>query len=110
MLRFLFTWVLAFAGVAAAMWILISYTGPMKKWLAMLVALICMSPFFLWKMLFPPAFDLTCFSKTVDYDTGNGIRHCSRPCFRPVVSLQRLVVVVILYDCKVGLACRWTSR
>src|SRR5687768_18528339 len=56
--KFMLTWVLAFAGVTVAMWVLGSYQGPMRKWLAMLIALACLSPFFLWEAFFPPAFDI----------------------------------------------------
>lgn len=66
--KFMLTWLLAFAGVAVATWVLGSYQGPMRKWLAMLIALACLSPFFLWEVLFPPPFDITCFSNTVDYE------------------------------------------
>lgn len=65
-------WVLAgfiaFVGVAVAMWVLASYRGPLRKWLAMLIALVCCLPFLLWEALFPPPFDITCFKNTVDYE------------------------------------------
>jgi hypothetical protein len=58
----------AFAGVAVAYWVLGSYRGPFRKWLAMLIALTCLLPYLLWGAIFPPAFDITCYSKTVDYE------------------------------------------
>lgn len=62
------TCVLTFAAVAVAMWVLASYRGPLKKWLAMLITLTCLLPYVLWEVVFPPAFDVTCFSETVDFE------------------------------------------
>lgn len=42
--------------------------GPMRKWALMISSLVCLSPFFLWEVLFPPAIELTAYSETVDYE------------------------------------------
>ncbi len=67
-LKVLLTGLIAFAGVAVAFQIMGSYQGPLKKWLAFLVTLVCISPYLLWDVFFPPVFDMTCYSKTVDYE------------------------------------------
>ena len=66
--RFVVTWALAIAGVAVAMWVLGSYQGAFRKPLGILIALVCLSPFLFWEVVFPPAFDVTCFRKTVDFE------------------------------------------
>ena len=43
----------------------------MRKWALMISLLVCLSPFFLWETLFPPAFELTAYSDTVDYEFRN---------------------------------------
>jgi hypothetical protein len=58
----------ALFGVAVAMWILRSPRGPLRRWLAVGIALACMSPWFLWEILFPPPLDITAYSDTVDYE------------------------------------------
>jgi hypothetical protein len=68
LVKWIFSWAIAFAGVLIGMWLIGSYRGPMRKWLVILITLICMSPFFLWEIFFPPAFDITCFSKTADFE------------------------------------------
>lgn len=45
--------------------------GPMRRWVLMIGLLLCLSPFFVWEFLFPPAFDMTAYSKTVDYEFKN---------------------------------------
>ncbi len=39
-----------------------------RKWVMMIALLVCMSPFFVWETFFPPAFEMTAFSDTVDYE------------------------------------------
>lgn len=67
-LQLLLTTAIAAAGVALAIWILGSYAGPFRKWLAVGIVIVFMSPYILWGVFFPPAFDMTCFAKTVDYE------------------------------------------
>ena len=40
----------------------------LRKWVAMGLLLLCLSPWFLWEVLFPPAIDITAYSKSVDYE------------------------------------------
>jgi hypothetical protein len=66
--RRIITWGSAFVGVAVAMAVLQRHNGPLKRWLALGIALACMSPWFLWEMIFPPPIDLTAYKKNVDYE------------------------------------------
>ena len=45
-----------------------NYRGPLKKWLAMGLALACLAPVFLWEALRPAAIDLTAYADSVDYE------------------------------------------
>jgi len=56
------------AGVAVAVSLLQWYRGPLKRWLALGIALACMLPYFLWEVFSPKPVDLTAFSETVDYE------------------------------------------
>ena len=56
------------AGVAFAIWLLGNYTGPFRHYLAVGIALVGISPFILYEIVVPLAFDMTCFRKTVDYE------------------------------------------
>ena len=40
----------------------------LRKWVAMALLLLCLSPWLLWEVLFPPAIDITAYSKSVDYE------------------------------------------
>ena len=42
--------------------------GPLRKWLVMGVALLLLTPLFLWEVFRPPPFDLTPYSKRVEYE------------------------------------------
>ena len=61
------SWGWAVIGVAIALALFGAYEGPFKIWLIFGVAMLCMTPFFLWETLFPPSIDLTAFSATMDY-------------------------------------------
>jgi hypothetical protein len=55
-------------GVGVAASLLGPLRGPIKRWAAMGIALACMLPWFAWEIVFPPPFDLTAYSDTVDYE------------------------------------------
>ncbi len=55
-------------GLSVAFVVLQWYKGPLRGWLALGIALLCMVPFFLWETIFPPPIDLTAYSETVDYE------------------------------------------
>jgi hypothetical protein len=57
---------LAIAG--AAVYFLGVNRGPFRKPILLGITLLGMIPFFAWEAWFPPAFDLTAFNKTVDYE------------------------------------------
>jgi hypothetical protein len=67
-LRFLISAAFVVAGVSIAMSLLKWYHGPFKKWLAMGITLIFLTPLILWETLFPPPVDLTAYAETVDYE------------------------------------------
>jgi hypothetical protein len=58
----------AIVGVGVGFSVLRWYAGPLKKWLVMAVALVCLLPVVLWETLFPRPLDMTAFSETVDYE------------------------------------------
>src|SRR5439155_11209867 len=70
-IRHVITWGLGIIGVVVAVSLLQWYRGPFKRWLALGVALTCMSPWFLWETVFPPVVDLTAYADTVDYEFQN---------------------------------------
>ena len=39
-----------------------------RKWAAMGLLLLCISPWFLWEVFFPPSFEITAYSESVDYE------------------------------------------
>jgi hypothetical protein len=41
---------------------------PVRKWIVMGLAVICMSPQILWRVWSPDPFDITCYSESVDYE------------------------------------------
>ncbi len=55
-------------GVSVAISLLHSYHGPLKKWLVLGIALLCLLPVVLWETFFPRPFDMTAFTNTVDYE------------------------------------------
>jgi hypothetical protein len=67
-LRWAISAIIAMIGVGVAFWMLQSLKGPLRRWLAMGIALACMSPWLLWEAMFPPALDLTAYTDTVDYE------------------------------------------
>jgi 6-phosphofructokinase len=58
----------AAAAVAFAIWLLGPMRGLLGKWAAMGIALAVLAPYFVISTFFPPAFDLTCYAKRVDYE------------------------------------------
>jgi hypothetical protein len=56
------------AGLLVARELLGSYEGPLRKWIAVGIALLCMTPLLLWQLFFPPPLDLTATSSTVEYE------------------------------------------
>jgi hypothetical protein len=55
-------------GVAVAAYLLGSLRGPLKRWLALGIALLCMVPWFAWELVFPRPVDLTAYSSTVTFE------------------------------------------
>ena len=39
-----------------------------RRWVIVLLFLVCAIPYFLWIVFFPPAFDFTVFAKKIDYE------------------------------------------
>jgi hypothetical protein len=61
-------WLFVLVGVLVAVYVLGSLRGPLKRWLALGIALLCMAPWFAWELFFPRPIDLTAHAKTVDYE------------------------------------------
>lgn len=40
----------------------------LRKWVAVLLILICLLPYVLWETFWPPSIDITAFSNSVDYE------------------------------------------
>ena len=55
-------------GVAVAAYLLGSLRGPLKRWLALGIALLCMVPWFAWELVYPRPVDLTAYSSTVTFE------------------------------------------
>lgn len=66
--RRIITWGFAAIGVAVAAYLLAEHHGPFKRWIALGIAMLCLSPLIVWEVLFPPPVDLTAYSNTVDYE------------------------------------------
>ncbi len=43
-------------------------TPSLRKWVAMGLIIICLAPYFLWEIIYPPAIDITAFKDSVDYE------------------------------------------
>ena len=41
---------------------------PFSKWAALIGIFLCLGPYFLWEIIFPPAIDVTAYSESVDYE------------------------------------------
>ena len=41
---------------------------PLRKWVAMILILVCLAPYFFWEILWPPAIDITAYKDSVDYE------------------------------------------
>ncbi len=66
--RTIVTWCLTLVGVFLAMKIMGGYRGPFRKWFALLVAFVCLTPWFFWQVFFPPAIDITVAAESVDFE------------------------------------------
>ena len=55
--------IFAVVGVGVAVYVLGSLRGPIKRWLALGIALLCMVPWFAWEFFFPRPFDLTAYAE-----------------------------------------------
>ena len=60
--------IFAAVGIGVASYVLGSFRGPLNRWLGMGIALLCMSPWFVWETFSPRPIDLTATSETVDYE------------------------------------------
>lgn len=40
----------------------------LRKWVAMGLILVCLAPYFLWEIIYPPAIDITAYKSSVDYE------------------------------------------
>lgn len=40
----------------------------LRKWVALGLIIVCLSPYFLWEIIYPPAIDITAFKDSVDYE------------------------------------------
>jgi hypothetical protein len=68
-----FTLLVTILLVVVAIWIVWPMFADMvprsvRKWAALGLGLVCLSPFILIQVFFPPAFDITAFSDSVDYE------------------------------------------
>ncbi len=56
-------------GVSVAVYVLGgSLRGPLKRWLALLIVLLCMLPWFVWELVFPRPIDLTAYAHSVNFE------------------------------------------
>lgn len=60
--------IIAGAAAIGAVWILRHYNGPMRIYLGVGIACLATLPLFFLEAMFPPAFDMTSYAKTVDYE------------------------------------------
>jgi hypothetical protein len=44
---------------------------PVRKWAAMGLLIVCLSPYFLWEFFFPPSIDITAYRNSIDYEFRN---------------------------------------
>ena len=44
-----------------------------RNWVALVLVLACLTPYFLWEVFFPPAIDITAYRKSVDYQFKDAI-------------------------------------
>lgn len=40
----------------------------LRKWVALGLIIVCLSPYLLWEIIYPPAIDITAFKDSVDYE------------------------------------------
>jgi hypothetical protein len=55
-------------GFGVALYVLGSFRGPVKRWLAMGIVLACMIPWFVWETFSPRPIDLTAYADSVQYE------------------------------------------
>jgi hypothetical protein len=67
-LRLFVCGVFVVVGLGVALYVLGSFRGPLHRWLAMGIALLCLLPWIAWEIVSPPPIDLTAYSDTVDYE------------------------------------------
>jgi hypothetical protein len=68
LMRLAVTLALIVAGVTAAIWLLGTYEGAGRRYIAVGIAILCIMPFFMLEAFFPPPIDVTAYSTTVDYE------------------------------------------
>ena len=66
--RLAITIVTGMLAALGAVWLLAGKGGPLRVWLTVGVALVLLVPVFTLEFLYPPTFDMTAFSETVDYE------------------------------------------
>ena len=66
--RLFFCGIFAVVGISVADYVLASLRGPVKRWLALGIALLCMLPWFAWELVFPRPIDLTAYADRVVYE------------------------------------------
>lgn len=49
-------------------WLTPIVVKPLRRWVLMIAVLICLLPFFIWEILFPPAFEITANKDSVDFE------------------------------------------
>ncbi|MEM7351474.1 MAG: hypothetical protein AAF657_11750 [Acidobacteriota bacterium] len=65
--RFLLTALLALAGAVVALEILEGYEGPFRLWVGSGIVALVLIPTVFWELFWPPTFDLTPYTRSVDY-------------------------------------------
>jgi hypothetical protein len=68
LLRLSLALVLLGIGSLLAIHLLHNYHGPFKTHIAILIALPFLAPYIAWELKYPPPFDLTAYSETIDYE------------------------------------------
>jgi hypothetical protein len=58
----------AAVGVGIAIYVLGSLRNPLRRWLGLGIALLCMLPWIVWEFVFPRPIDLTSYAHTVAYE------------------------------------------
>ena len=66
-------WIVVLALSFAFMWLVWPHIKefvaiPFRPWVAVSLILVCVSPYFLWGVFFPPCIDVTAYRESVDYE------------------------------------------